>query len=95
MFPSSTSRPRPSSAPAHSPKTAPITETVAATFSPLNRNGSADGSSTERSVRSREAPMLRISFRSSGSTERSPSSRFTVIGKKQISATIASLGPIP
>ena len=94
-MPSNTRRPRPSSAPAHSPNTAPITDTVAATFSPLNRNGSADGSSTVRSVRSREAPRLRISLSSSGSTERSPSSRFTVIGKKQISATIASFGPIP
>ncbi len=36
--------------PAHSPNTAPITDTVAATFRPLNRNGSAAGSSTERSV---------------------------------------------
>ena len=39
--------------------------------------------------------MLRISLSRSGSTERSPSSRLTVIGKKQISATIASFGPIP
>ena len=39
--------------------------------------------------------MLRISLSSSGGVERSPSSRLTVIGKKQISATIASLGPMP
>ena len=72
-----------------------MTDTVAATFRPLNRNGSEAGSSTERSVRRREAPKLRISLSSSGSTERRPSSRLTVIGKKQISATIASFGPIP
>ena len=72
-----------------------MTDTVAATFNPLNRKGSAEGSSTDLSVRAREAPMLRISLSSSGSTERSPSSRLTVIGKKQISATIASFGPMP
>ena len=38
---------------------------------------------------------MRISLIASGSTERSPSRALTVIGKKQISATIASLGPIP
>ena len=38
---------------------------------------------------------MRISLSSSGSTERSPSSMFTVMGKKQISATIASFGPMP
>ena len=37
--------------------------------------------------------MLRISLSSSGGAERRPSSRLTVIGKKQISATIASFGP--
>jgi hypothetical protein len=72
-----------------------MTDTVAATFSPLNSEGSEAGSSTERSVRSREAPMLRMSFKSSGSTERRPSSRLTVIGKKQISATIAIVGRMP
>ena len=94
-MPRRTSRPRPRSAPAHSPKTAPITETVAATLSPLKRYGSAAGSSTFHSVASREAPRLRISLRSSGSTERRPSIRFTVTGKKQIRATIASFGPMP
>ncbi len=39
--------------------------------------------------------MLRISLSSSGGAERRPSSRLTVIGKKQIRATIASFGPIP
>ncbi len=72
-----------------------MTDTVAATFRPLNRKGSEAGSSTERSVRSREAPKLFISLSSSGSTERRPSSRLTVIGKKQISATMASFGPMP
>ena len=62
---------------------------------PLKKKGSAAGSSTVRSVCRRDAPMLRMSFSSSGSTERSPSSTLTVIGKKQISATIASLGPMP
>ena len=38
---------------------------------------------------------MRIIRSSSGSTERSPSSVLTVIGKKQTSAMIASFGPIP
>ena len=68
---------------------------MAATFRPLKNDGSAAGISTLRSVRSREAPNERISFSCSGSTERRPSSTFTVIGKKQIRATMASLGPMP
>ena len=94
-MPSSTSRPSPRSAPAHSPNTAPITETVAATRSPLKRRGSDEGSSTFQSVAAREAPMLRMSLRSCSSTDRRPSTTFTVTGKKQMSATIAILGPIP
>ena len=43
----------------------------------------------------RLASSVRISFASSGSGERSPSSVLTVIGKKQIRAMIASFGPIP
>ena len=38
---------------------------------------------------------MRIILIASGSTERRPSSVLTVIGKKQIRATIASFGPIP
>ena len=38
---------------------------------------------------------MRIILIASGSTERRPSSVLTVIGKKQISAMIASFGPIP
>ena len=38
---------------------------------------------------------MRIILIASGSTERSPSSVLTVIGKKQTSAMIASFGPIP
>jgi hypothetical protein len=72
-----------------------MTDTVAATRRPLKRCGTADGSSTLRSVASREAPMLRISRSCCGSTERSPSATFTVSGKKQISATMAIFGPIP
>ena len=92
---SSTRRPRPSWASAHSPNTAPITDTVAATFSPLKNEGSAAGSSTRRSVPSREKPRLRISLSCSRSTERRPSSTFTVIGKKHTRATMASLGARP
>ena len=39
--------------------------------------------------------MLRISFSSCGSTARRPSIVFTASGKKQTSATMASLGPMP
>ena len=48
-----------------------------------------------RSTSSRDAPKLFISRSRSGSTERSPSIRFTVMGKKQMSATMASLGARP
>ena len=37
---------------------------------------------------------MRIIFIASGSTERSPSSVLTVIGKKQIRATTTTFGPI-
>ena len=95
LLPSSTSLPRPSSAPAHSPNTAPMTDTVAAIFSPLKNEGSAAGASTLRSVRSRDAPNERISLSCSRSARAQPVEQVTVIGKKQISATMASLGPIP
>src|SRR3954454_12747561 len=95
LFASRTRRPSPLSAPAHSPKTAPITDTVAAILMPLNRYGSDAGSSAFQSRAQRVAPNERSSFSRSGSTERSPSSALTTIGKKQISATIASFGPIP
>ena len=42
--------PSPSSEPDHSPNTAPITATAAAILAPLNRYGSADGTSTRRRV---------------------------------------------
>ena len=83
------------SAPAHSPKTAPITETLAATLSPLKKLGRAEGNSAFHRVWRRVAPMLRISFSSWGSTARRPSVVFTARGKKQTRATIASFGPIP
>jgi hypothetical protein len=53
------------------------------------------GSSTRRRIWARPASSVRIIRICSGSTERSPSSVLTVIGKKQISAMIASFGPIP
>ena len=53
------------------------------------------GASTRRRVCQRLASSVRIIFTRSGSTEPSPSSVLTVIGKKQIRAMIASFGPIP
>ena len=75
-----------SSAPAHSPKTAPITATATAILAPLKKKGSAVGASTRRRICQRRASSVRIILITSGSTERRPSSVLTVIGKKQTSA---------
>jgi hypothetical protein len=88
-------RPRPRSAPAHSANTAPITATAAATFRPVNADGSAAGASTSRSACQRVAWSDRSSRRASGSAARRPSYRLIVIGKKQTSATSSTLGARP
>src|SRR5439155_6167645 len=85
-------RPRPRVARASSARTAPITATATAILAPDSRPGSAAGASTRRSVRQREAPKVRSSLPRAGSTDSSPSSVVTTIGKNVISATIASLG---
>jgi hypothetical protein len=82
--------PSPALAPDDSAKTAPITATATATFAPLKAYGSAMGASTRHSVCNLPAPIVRIIFSRSASTERSPSSVLTVIGKKQIKAMISS-----
>ncbi len=53
------------------------------------------GASSVVNVRSRPAPSERISLRPSAEVVARPSSVLTTIGKKQISATIATFGPIP
>ena len=87
--------PSPESAPAHSAKTAPMTATATAILAPLKMKGRAHGSSARLSVWPRPAPSVRIIFRRSGSTDRSPSYALTVIGKKQIRAMISNFGKIP
>ena len=66
-----------------------------AIFAPLKMNGIAAAPRRAQGVRHGPASRVRIIRSRSGSTERSPSSVLTVIGKKQISAMIASFGPIP
>ena len=73
--------------PTHSANTAPITATAIAILAPLKAKGSAVGQlRPARGAAARLAPSVRIILVSSGSTERSPSSVLTVIGKKQTSA---------
>ena len=87
--------PRPDEPPAYSAKRAATAAYDAATRAPEKTDGSAHGSSTRRKVAAREALRVRITRRYSGSTERRPSSAFTVTGKKQTSATITTLGASP
>ena len=62
---------------------------------PVKIDGSAHGSSTRRNTAIRDARSVRITRTCSGLTERKPSRAATVIGKKQTSATITSLGAMP
>src|SRR3954447_12795014 len=87
--------PRPSLEPACSASTAPMTATATAIRAPEKSAGRAAGASTRRNVAQREAPSVVMSLRRDGSTDASPSSAVTVTGKKQTSATIASLGASP
>ena len=57
--------------------------------------GSAPGNSIRLKIAQRFASSVFIMWMKSSSTERRPSRPFTTMGKKQISATITSLGMIP
>ena len=88
--------PRPSLEPAYSAKTAPMTATATAILAPLSAAGRAAGASAQRKACQRVAPSVRMQLALLG-VDASPgaSSVVTTIGKKQTSATIASLGRIP
>ena len=68
---------------------------MTATLAPLNANGRAVGISTRQSRPQRVRAEGAQHLDQIRSTERRPSSVLTVIGKKQISATITSFGAIP
>jgi hypothetical protein len=95
LLSSTINRIRPELEPASSANSATIGATATATLAPLKKLGSAVGASTRRKIAQREASSVRIIFTASGSTERSPSSVVTVIGKKQASATTITFGQIP
>ena len=84
--------PRPSEAPTHSAKTAPITESAAATFSPENRNGSAAGNWALRKRCHLFAFRVLSRLSSSGSAARRPSIVLTAIGKKLTSTITMTFG---
>ena len=62
---------------------------------PAARYGSAAGTRTRQKTSLRRAPTERMSSRSCGSVARSPSRAVTAIGKKAMTAQIATLGGAP
>src|SRR5205823_12472493 len=75
--------------PKYSPTIAPIMESTAATFSPVNMNGNELGMRTRRNIDSSPPPYERISSIDDGCTDVSPLSVLTIVGKKQRTAAIA------
>ena len=85
-----------SSSPSCSASTAPITATATAILAPVSSARKRRGHlEVAEDLRRREASRVRISLSRSGSTEASPSSVVTMIGKKQTSAMTTSLGSMP
>ena len=87
--------PRPSLAPTNSPTTAPVTARVAATFSPDISWGSEAGKRIFMNVLNLLAPIVEVSSRISGSTERSPASPEMTIGKNAIRTATRIFGDGP
>ena len=89
------STPSPTLAPAHSATTAPMTASVTPTRSPPKMTGSADGTSSSRVRCAELAPRLRSISSSSGSADRMPTMVAIAIGKKTMSAQIATRASSP
>src|SRR5712691_2790643 len=75
--------------PKYSPTIAPIIESTAATFRPVNMNGSEFGIRTWRNTAMSPAAYERMSSIDLGFTDVSPRNVFTITGKKQRTAAIA------
>src|SRR6266542_1921114 len=86
---------RPSVAPTNSPTTAPITASAMATFKPTNTNGSDAGNRTLTNCCSGEAESERARSTNSAGVDFNPVAVLITIGKKQMSTTMAILGPAP
>src|SRR5437763_3146161 len=74
--------------PKYSPTIAPIIESTAATFRPVNMNGSELGIRTRRKIAASPPAYERISSIEDGCTEVSPRNVLTIVGKKQSTAAI-------
>src|SRR5512146_1360379 len=75
--------------PKYSPTIAPIIDSTAAIFRPVNMNGSEFGIRTYRNVAVSPPPYERMSSIADGCTDVRPRRVFTIVGKKQSTAAIA------
>src|SRR5712692_6447543 len=74
--------------PKYSPTIAPIIDSTAATFRPVNMNGSEFGIRTRRKTATSPPAYDRISSIDDGCTDVRPRSVLTIVGKKQSTAAI-------
>src|SRR2546430_2463036 len=94
-FATKITRPKPRSAPVHSPMTAPIRARFSEMRAPEKRYGSALGTRRWRKISRPDAPRVSRNATSCRSAERRPTNEFTNIGKNVISAAMATLGAVP